>query len=151
MPEDYILRLIEQIAALLAGILAKLNGGQYPAARLEIEHLCLSQIGLGIGDVKRRSPESLSDHLAQSGQLQTQRSVLLAELLLLDAQLGDRDANSAAAIVGRMHAFCLLRDAELGDLVHFRAVYRAKMDEITKLLRPFANDPRFGSGLAHSK
>ena len=126
---------------MLAGILAKMKGGQYPAARLEIDHICLTHIGLSMSDVKQRSPESLTEHLSHSGPLKIQRSILLAELLLQDAELCDRDANETGAVLSRMHAFCLLTSSIDSLDQSEQPAYRAKLTQIAEQLKPFTTHP----------
>jgi hypothetical protein len=48
MQRDYIMRLIEQIAALVASIIAKERAGKYPEAKVEIDEKARQTIGLSV-------------------------------------------------------------------------------------------------------
>ena len=81
MPEDYIMRLIQQVAAMLAAIVAKRREGKPQEAQAQVDATCFQTIGLPLSTVKRLTPDALAQHLAQSGGNCCARSVLLAELL----------------------------------------------------------------------
>jgi len=56
MERDYIMRLIEQIAALVASIIAKERAGKYPEAKAEIDEKARQTIG----PKQRRTPQQLA-------------------------------------------------------------------------------------------
>jgi hypothetical protein len=60
MQRDYIMRLIEQIAALMASIIAKERAGKYPDAKAEIDEKARQTIGLSLEQVRKLSPEAVS-------------------------------------------------------------------------------------------
>lgn len=111
MARDYVLRLIQQVANLLASVLARRQAGDVPAAVREVEDLCLQTVGLPLATVKAMAPDALAAHLSTSGGLGPVRAVLLAELLLQDGELCDDSGNVAGGWNARFHAFCLLHDA----------------------------------------
>ena len=137
MPTDYIMRLIEQIAAALAGIIAKQHGGQYAEARDDLDEKCLETIGMHLSDVTRSSPEAMAELLASAGALRYSRSVLLAELLLLDASLGGALGDDSRAPLDYLHAFCLLSDSLAALEPDDQAIYRAKADSLAIRLKEF--------------
>jgi hypothetical protein len=53
MERDYIMRLIEQIAALVASIIAKERAGKYPEAKAEIDEKARQTIGLSLEQVAK--------------------------------------------------------------------------------------------------
>src|SRR4051812_11646945 len=110
MQRDYIMRLVEQIAALVASIIAKERAGQYPEAKADIEAKALHTVGMSLADVRKLSPEAVSQLLASGGGLRYGRAVILAELLLHDALVADAIGNTSEALVSRVHAFSLLSD-----------------------------------------
>ena len=93
MAADYILRMIEQLAAAIAGIVASKNRGDLPRAALEIEDKCLEQTGLPLSVIKQSAPDTLVALLAVGGTLRHTRGVMLAELLVLDAGLAEVRGN----------------------------------------------------------
>lgn len=111
MARDYVLRLIEQVANLLASVLARRVADDAPAARQEVEDLCVQTVGLSLATVKAMTPDAVAAHLAAAGGLGPVRAVLLAELLLQDGELCDDSGNVAGGWCARLHAFCLLHDA----------------------------------------
>ncbi|HEY5035669.1 MAG TPA: hypothetical protein VII74_00890 [Chthoniobacterales bacterium] len=135
MATDYIMRLVEQIAATLAGILFKQSGGRYAEARDDLDEKCVETIGMGLGDVIRLSPEGVAELLAGAGALRCSRSILLAELLLLDSSLGDALRDYSRSSLDYLHAFCLLSDSLAVLEPEDQAVYRAKADSLAVRLR----------------
>ena len=57
------MRLIEQITALLTNIVAKERAGLHSEARADIEEKTRQTIRMGLGDVRRLSPEAVSQLL----------------------------------------------------------------------------------------
>jgi hypothetical protein len=114
MAKDYIMRLTAQIAAMLAAILGKRNDGKIAEARQDLSKLCLDHIGLPLSTVKQMTLEALRDHLAQSGGNRIHRSLLLAEMLIHDAEMSTLGDSSPEAQVCYYHAASLLRDS-----IHF--------------------------------
>ena len=149
MPRDYLLRLVEQMARMLAGLIAKRETGLHEEAKRDVEALCLEHIGLTLDFVKRASPEALEQALASGGALQHARAIGLAELLIQDAEICEETGHSAHAWISRLHAFCLLDD-------HFdllsreeQATYRKKLDQLAHSLESLRADPYVNSKLRH--
>jgi hypothetical protein len=141
MQQDYIMRLIERIAALLASIIAKERAGLYPEAKADIEEKAQQTIGMGLRDLRRLSPEAVSELLGSSGSLRYGRAVILAELLLHDAAVSDAIGEGSDALLDYLHAFCLLSDtvATLSD--EEQAVYRPKLESVVAHLRSLPAHP----------
>lgn len=127
MPQDYILRLIEQAAAMLAALIAKRRKGEIQEARQDLQALCLQQVGLPIETVKGLSPNGLAEHLSTAGANRFVRAVMLAELLIQDAETLEIQGETQRAMPSYVHAFCLLFDAYPVLSEEEQAVYRAKL------------------------
>src|SRR5687767_11741746 len=110
MAQDYLMRLIEQIARMLASIIMLRQAGRNEEAKDEIASMCLQTIGLPIERVRTSSPESVADFLSSSGALRHSRAIMLAELLIQDAELSEAAGRTADATLSRVHAFCLLSE-----------------------------------------
>lgn len=108
---DYLMRLINQIAAAIAGIIAKRSKGEIAEAVEEIERTCLEQVGLPLIVFKQSTPDAVAELLANAGALRVPRSLLLAELLVQDALIAESVGNPVAAALGYTHAERLLRDS----------------------------------------
>lgn len=138
---DYIRRLIEQVAQMLAAIMGHRNAGRNDEAVQEIEKSCLQTAGLPMSLVRQASPEALRDFLQSGGPQRHIRDMLLAELMLQDAELSEIAGREEDALRCQEHAFCLIADAMelLGadDL----AVYRSKMAVLAPLLAGRTSDP----------
>ncbi len=141
MQRDYIMRLIEQIAALLASVVAKQRAGQYPEAKAELEEKARQTIGFGLSDLKRLSPEAVSQLLESSGGLRYGRAVVVAELLLQDAAISEATGESGDTLLNYLHAFCLLSDTIETLTVEDQAVYRPKVDALVTRLRSLPPHP----------
>lgn len=128
MPRDYVLRLIDQVALMLAEILAKRKKGARAEARTEIEHQALQHTGLPLSLIRGAAPAMVADLLRNGGELRFIRSVLLAELLLQDAEICEESDDPTGAIAGYVHAWCLLHDAAISfgkeEREHFGAKQR---------------------------
>src|SRR4051812_15086866 len=110
MQRDYIMRLIEQIAALLASVIAKERAGQFSEAKADLEEKARQTIGMNLPDLKRLSPEAVSQLLESSGGLRYGRAVILAELLLHDAAISEATDGKSDTLLSYLHAFCLLSE-----------------------------------------
>jgi hypothetical protein len=145
---DYIMRLIEQIAALVASIVAKERAGQYPEAKAEVDAKAHEVIGMGLADVRKLSPEAVLQLLATSGGLRYGRAVILAELLLRDAAIADATDRGPDALLSRVHAFCLLSDTVDTLTAEDQAIYREKLHTLATHLRSLPPHPYLSSKLA---
>jgi len=141
MTQDYIMRLIEQIAAMLAAIIAKRRNGQIEEARQDLEATCGQTVGLTLEAVKQLSPEALASHLCDSGGNRYPRSVILAELLVQDAEILEAQGATQEAIPGYLHAFCLLADAYPVLSSEEQAIYRPKLDALGAKLEHLPPNP----------
>jgi hypothetical protein len=148
MQRDYIMRLIEQIAALVASIIAKEHAGKYPEAKAEIDEKARQTIGLSLERVRTLSPESVSQLLASSGGVRYGRAVILAELLLHDAKVSEATGHSSDAILSNLHAFCLLSDSVATLSAEDQAVYREKLDALATRLEALPAHPYLSARLA---
>jgi len=104
MPQDFLLRLIDQVGLMLPE-LRRLKAGEKPA---RIGALCLRETGLPLDFVKHSSPETILQLLESGGGTQYARAVLLAELLLQDADVSDAAGRSREANISRAQAQALL-------------------------------------------
>ena len=141
MVRDYVMRLIEQVAAMLASVVTKRGAGQYDEARQELNAICQQQLGLTLDFVKRTSPEAVAEALAAAGALRHARAVLLSELLTHDAGLSDDTGRASEATVARLHAFCLLADAMPTLSQEEQATYRPKLDRLAESLSALSGNP----------
>jgi len=132
MPQDYILRLIEEVALMLAE-LARLKSGEKPA---RISALCLRETGLPLDFVKHSAPDAILQLLETGGGTQYARAVLLAELLLQDADVSESAGKNREAIISRAQAATLLEDSIDHLSPDEQAVYRPKLDALRFDLKP---------------
>lgn len=125
MARDYILRLIEQLATLLAALINRREAGQVIEAREDLENTAVRTIGFTLSEIKLLAPEEVSRIVDRSGALRTIRALTLAELLLLDASWHEQDRSEDQLTPNYVHAVCLIADAleTLGteEQAHFRA------------------------------
>lgn len=141
MPEDYLLRIARQIGQLLAALVGKRKAGQTAEAQQELERLCLEGVGLPWRTVRTSSPEALLEHLRGAGALRHHRAILLAELLLEEAELADLESRVTDAIRARLQAFCLISDVLDMLSVDDLRVYEEKLERLAAQLEPMAAHP----------
>ena len=138
--------MIEQIAAMLASILAKKDAGQIGEARQEMDGQSRRTIGLTIEEIKKLSPEAVANLLTAGGALQPVRAVTLAELLLVDADLATEKGE--APVANLVHAFCLLADSIEALNSEDQIVYRARLKLLAEKLGDFRTHPYIGERMS---
>ena len=141
MPEDYILRMIREIGMMVAAIVAKVQKGEVEEAGQDLTELCLRTTGLPIDAVKNLSPDALAAQLESAGALRWPRSVMLAELLLQDAEIQEARGKPQAAWPDYVHAFCLLCDVFDFLTQEEQEVYRPKMERLAKMVERLPENP----------
>jgi hypothetical protein len=145
MPQDYFLRLIEQVSIMLAQIMGKKAAGDDAGAKQELDAQCRQTIGLDIARLHEMSPEALTQHLETAGGLRQTRAILLAELLLQDAAMNSGDERRQA--IDQLHAFCLIASAIDSLDADDQRAYRPKLQFLIDRLRPLQDDPYIATKL----
>ena len=122
------LRMIEQIAAMLAAILARKRAGQLVEAHAEIENSCLQTVGITMAELKRLSPEAVAQLLNNFGALRTIRAMTLAELLLVEAEIHEPDLIPQAILPKYVPCVLSTIADEVDKLTaEEQTIYRAKL------------------------
>jgi hypothetical protein len=129
---DYVLRLIDQIALLLAEILQLRKFGRAREAREEISKACLENVGLPFALVKRSAPEAILEMLATGGGTQHVRAIMLAELLLHDAELAESAGQKREGLISRAQARVLIAHNLAQLSPQDQTIYRAKLDGLSQ-------------------
>jgi hypothetical protein len=127
MPQDYLLRMIEQVAQLLAEILRLRKIGRISDAAEQIKAACGQAVGLPFDVVKHSAPETILQLLESGGGTQHVRAVMLAELLLQDAELSDSIGKEREATISRAQARVLLAHSINSLSPDEQKVYRPKL------------------------
>jgi len=130
MAQDYLLRLIEQVSQMIAEILALRKVGRISDAAEQIEAICQQNIGLPLDLVKRSAPETILQLLESGGGTQHIRAVMLAELLLQDAELNDAAGKNREATISRAQARVLLARNIDRLSPDDQTVYRRKLEAL---------------------
>lgn len=148
MQRDYVMRLIEQVAALIASMVCKVRSGQYLEARAELNEKAQQNVGLTLDEARKFSPEAVKELLGSAGGLRYGRAVMLAELLLLDAEISEATGHPSDALLNYLHAFCLLCDSVDGLPLDDQAVYLEKLDKLAARLTTLPDHPYLSEKLA---
>jgi hypothetical protein len=130
MPQDYVLRLIQQIAQMLSAIVALRKAGRNDEALEQISAACQDKVGIPLGIVRRSSPETLLQLLEAGGALRHVRAVMLAELLIADATISENAKRPGDAVIARAQAHALLSDALPYLESKEQSIYREKMESL---------------------
>jgi len=85
--------------------------------------------------VKRSSPERILQLLESGGGTQHVRAVMLAELLLQDAELSDAAKKKSEAMISRAQAHALLAHSVDSLSPDEQAVYRPKLDALAAIIK----------------
>jgi len=150
MARDYIMRMVEQIAAMLSTLLAKREAGCNIEVEKELDGHCLRTIGLSLERLKKLSPEAVAQLLNEAGALRPVRAITLAELLLVDAELADEKQDESGAAASRVHAFCLLADSLPILNSEDQTVYREKLKALTDKLGDLKTHPYIAERLGNA-
>lgn len=140
MAKDYILRLIEQVAMMLAQIVAKRKGGDLVDVRNEIEDQALQHSGLPLSVIRNAAPEMVADLLRSGGELRFIRSILLAELLIQDAEVCEETGDKSTALVDYVHAWRLLHDSIEAFNADERKHFGAKQEQVAARLNALSRE-----------
>jgi len=107
-------------------------------------------IGITLSEIKQLSPEEIAKILGRSGALQITRALILAELLLLDAQWHEEDRNVEDRMPNYVLAFCLIADSldSLGKEEH--TLFRARLATIAEKLGPLREHPYIAERISKS-
>ena len=135
------MRLVQQIAAMLAAIIAKRRAGHNEEAKHDIAATALRHIGLSLDAVKPLSPDALASYLETSGANRHFRSILLAELLIQDAEILEAEGQAQQALPGYVHAFCLLADSISILTGEEQKIYGPKLDMLAARLERLPSNP----------
>jgi len=127
---DYVLRLIGQIALLLAKVLQLRKFGGAGEARERISKACLKNVGLPFALVKRAAPETILEMLASGGGTQHVRAIILAELRSQDAKLAEPAEQKREALISRAQARALIAHKLAQLSAQDQTIYRAKLDAL---------------------
>lgn len=109
---DFIMRMVREVAQMLARVISKRAAGQYEEARGDLENICAQHTGLELDFVRSIAPDDLLEILKQSGGLFVSRCMTLAEILLEDARLREASGRGMETIPNYVHALKLLRATE---------------------------------------
>jgi hypothetical protein len=131
MGSDYIMNLIEQISIMLAE-LARMKAVEKPA---HLSALSIRETGLPFDLVKHSSPETVLQWLETGGGTQYARAVILAELLLADAELSKAAGKNRDAAISHAQAHALLAHSVEHLTPEEQAIYRPKLETLAAELR----------------
>ena len=148
MSGDYLLRQIEMIARAIALIIARRKAGQMLEAAQEIQSQCRQGTGLSFETVQSMAPEALWDFCQQGGAQCMTRALLLAELLIQDAELNRDAGRHGNALRSQLQAFCLLAEVFSTLPPEDAATYRPKLAALVHDLAIFRDEPYVAQKLA---
>jgi hypothetical protein len=116
-PTDYIMRLIEQFALVLARILFKKNAHEYNEALFEIGNAYGQLLGLDIGQVHLLSDDELIEWLKIGGGFDAEKCMILAALQKEEAEIIELAGpyNGTESSLKFYKAFSLYMEALLHD------------------------------------
>ena len=135
MATDYILRLIDQVARMLAEIMLLRKEGRAGEAIDRLEKICLDLVGLPLETVRHSSPETILQVLESGGATKYVRAVMLAELLLQDAELSETNGKFPDALIRRAQARVLLAASIEHLTAEDQASYRPKLKALDATFR----------------
>jgi hypothetical protein len=143
MPQrDYILRLIEEMGAVLANLRNRILGRDVQPAEAQGELAALAgRAGFDLGLLRGFSGETLRMLVAPTGEVEPARCWMMAELLYVDALEAELEGRSAEARVGLEKARLLYTlIAPAGGLLVGLAEAGARMREIDGRLSATGGD-----------
>ena len=139
---DYILRMIEQLGALLAGIRKRILGGEIEEAAARGELRDAARMGgLDYDLARAMTSQSLLLMVAPDGEVDPGRCWLLAELSYLDGLEADLAGRSEEAVRSLERAALLfgLLQPVAGNVVGLREAL-GRVEEVERLLAQISRD-----------
>jgi hypothetical protein len=131
MHQDYVLRMIQQMAVFITRVLRLREDGEYEEAIGEITHAYGRMTGLPASMVHALSDEDLIALLTVQSGVAADRCVALAELLREEAQVYDEQGNDDEAIPRYLKALRLYLEA-LADEESLRAADIPGLDDVVQ-------------------
>ena len=132
---DYIQRMLNQVAKVLAAILGHRKAGDEALAEAEIEKAAVQTAGVPMSLIVQASPAGLRAFIGSGGAQRHSRDILLAELLLQQGEICQEQGRSEEMRRCQEHAFCLIMDAFELLVAEDAAIYREKLGRLAPYLR----------------
>lgn len=125
--KDYIMRLMEQLAEVIAGVLLNKRKGQYDQAVAALDDAVLRFTGIESGLAESFDIEGLLVLLRHENEIDTGRGMILAELLrekaeVIELSQGFEPATNLYAKSLRLYLECLSESPDLRMETHFRKI-----------------------------
>ncbi|CAN5530719.1 hypothetical protein BH23CHL4_BH23CHL4_02480 [soil metagenome] len=131
MHQDYVMRMIQQMAVFITRVLRLREDGEYDEAIVEITHAYGRLAGLPASMVHALSDDDLIALLGAQGRIATDRCVALAELLREEGMVYDDQGNDDEALPRFVKALRLYLEA-LADEESLRAADIPGLDEVVQ-------------------
>jgi hypothetical protein len=138
---DYILRMIEQVGAILVALRERILGRAVTSGQVESQlRSTLQQVGFDLDIARLADPASLEQMVAPTGELDPTRGWMVAEALYLDgleAQIDDRADQARASLEKALRLFRLFDPRYLIPTGFPEA--KERIEEIEERLRELGN------------
>jgi len=137
---DYLRQLAVARELMINELMIKRTAGDDDGALSVLDAICRRAAGVPLSVVRRTSPERLLDLIHCSGKANL-NAIVVAELLLQDVELSEKNGNFPQAVVSRLQAFCLLVDSLKFLGPEEQTEYRKKLDVLAAKLESISDDP----------
>jgi tetratricopeptide (TPR) repeat protein len=135
--EDFILRMIRMATAAMVQILGLKQAGQYQEAQELVDRMLEEVLGLNAEFVKRLDEDSLLQMLSQSGQLDLDRSVVVADLFKVEGDLLVEQKQAEQAYLSYLRALNLYLEVILDRQPSDSFPPDKKIEALIELLGPY--------------
>ncbi len=137
LKQDYILRLVAQLARAVAGLVARVKSESPEAVEQDLDAVLRELSGLGFDLLDGLSLEALLAVLDAGGERDPARCLAIAELSALRAELDERAGRGEAALARRVTAATLFLEAFLAFRHEALAASEARLESLLATLADY--------------
>lgn len=135
---DYLLRIIEQLTAVMMRVVLQVEAKNYTKALIEIELAYQTLLSIDPNLVKQMTTDELLAWLRSSGVFDAQKSIIVAELLREEAKIRAMESRFTDAVLDLLiKAFCLYEEAMTYDSRFDTQEYEEKVDRVAQTISKY--------------
>jgi len=136
--KDYLLRIIEQLTAILIRVVLHKEAKNYGKALIEIELAYQTLLLIDPNRIRKMTTEELIDWLRSDGIFDVEKSLVTAELLREEAEIRELESRFTETLLELLiKAFCLYDEAIRHDSRFAREKYAKKVDGVVQKISKY--------------
>jgi len=130
---DYLMRIIEQLTAVLMRVVLHKEAKNYTKALIEIDLAYQTLLNVDPNLIKQMTVEELVEWLGAGGRFDTEKSLIIAELLREEAEIQELNTGFTDAIFNLLaKSFYLYVETIMNDSRYNQQEYAGKIDTVVQ-------------------